>query len=106
MPGCSPFGKPFRYALLTVKDNIRLFKPAILDKICQIVVNHGHDIIGNADELSGGCDSFVVETDVHFPTDLNLLLDALRKIIFIIMALCKENGITGWYKGMFDFRKI
>jgi len=106
MLGHSMFGKPFRYALQTVKDNIRLFKPAILDKINQIVVNHGHDIIGNVYELSGSCDSFVVETDVHFPTDINLLLDALRKIIFIIIALCKENGITGWYKGMFNFRKI
>ncbi|MCP4139936.1 MAG: ISNCY family transposase, partial [Chloroflexi bacterium] len=106
MLGHSPFGKSFRYALQTVKDNIRLFKPEILDKICQIVVNHGHDIIGNADVLNGGCDSFVVETDVHFPTDINLLLDALRKIIFIIMALCKENGITVWRKGMFNFKKI
>ncbi len=106
MLGHSLFGKPFRYALQTVKDNIRLFTPVILDKINQIVVNHGHDVIGNADELSGSCDSFVVETDVHFPTDINLLLDALRKIIFIIMALCKENGIIGWRKGMFNFRKI
>jgi hypothetical protein len=106
MLGHSLFGKPFRYALQTVKDNIRLFTPEILDKINQIVVNHGHEVIGNAHELSGSCDSFVVETDVHFPTDINLLLDALRKIIFIIMALCKENGITGWRKGMFNFRKI
>ncbi len=106
MLGLSPFGKSFRYALQTVKDNIRLFKPEILDKICQIVVNHGHDIIGNADVLNGSCDSFVVETDVHFPTDINLLLDALRKIIFIIMALCKENGITVRRKGMFNFKKI
>ncbi len=106
MLGHSLFGKPFRYALQTVKDNIRLFTPAILDKINQIVVNHGHDVIGNADELRGSCDSFVVETDVHFPTDINLLLDALRKIIFIIMALCKENGITVWRKGMFNFKKI
>ena len=105
MLGNSPFGKPFRYALQTVKDNIKLFKPEILDKINQIAVNHGHDVIGNTDVLNGSCDSFVVETDVHFPTDINLLLDALRKIIFIIMALCKENGITVWRKGMFNFKK-
>ncbi len=106
MLGHSPFGKPFRYALQTVKDNIRLFTPEILDKINQIVVNHGHDVIGDAEMLNGSCDSFVVETDAHFPTDINLLLDALRKIILIIMALCKENGITVWRKGMFNFRKI
>ncbi len=92
--------------MLTVKDNIRLFTPEILDKINQIVVCHGHEVIGNVGKLSGSCDSFVVETDVHFPTDINLLLDALRKIILIIMVLCRENGITGFRKGMFDFRKI
>ncbi len=106
MLGYSPFGKHFRFALQTVKDNIRLFTPEVLDKINQIVVNCGHTIIGNADVLNGGCDSFVVETDAHFPTDIDLLLDALRKIIFTIMALCKDNGITGWRKGMFTFRTI
>jgi len=106
MLGHSLFGKPFRYALQTVKDNIRLFKPEILDKINQIAVCHGHEVIGNVDELSGSCDSFVVETDVHFPTDINLLLDALRKIVFIIMTLCLENGICGWRKGMFNFKKV
>ena len=104
--GYSPFGKHFRFALQTVKDNIGLFTPAVLDKINQIAVHCGHAVIGNADVLNGSCDSFVVETDVHFPTDINLLLDALRKIIFTIMALCQENGIIGWRKGMFNFRKI
>ena len=108
MLGHSLFGKPFRYALQTVKDNIILFTPEILDKINQIVVKHGHKIVGEAHkaQLKGGCDSFPVETDVHFPTDINLLLDALRKIISLIMALCKLHGITIWRKGMFNFRKI
>ncbi len=30
--------------------------------------------------LKGSCDSFVVETDVHYPTDTNLLFDAIRKM--------------------------
>ena len=83
-------GKPFCYALQTVKDNLALFTPEILDKINQIVVKHGHKIVGPVSEaeLKGSCDSFPVETDVHFPTDINLLSDALRKIIFLIMTLC------------------
>ncbi len=90
MSGHNMFSKPFRYALQTVKDNISLFTPEILDKINRIAVAHGHKIVGKAPEeaLKGSCDSFPVETDVHFPTDINLLLDAMRKIIFLIMALC------------------
>ncbi len=108
MLGHSLFGEPFRYALQTVKDNIALFTPAILDKINQIVVNHGHNLVFKIPEggLQGSCDSFPLETDVHFPTDINLLLDALRKIIFLIMTLCKLHGITSFRKGMFNFRKI
>ncbi len=108
MLGHSMFGKPFRYALQTVKDNLALFAPEILDKINQIVVKHGHKIVGLVPEaeLKGSCDSFPVQTDVHFPTDINLLLDALRKIIFLIMTLCQLHGITVFRKGMFNFRKI
>ncbi len=108
MLGHCLFGKPYRYALQTIKDNLVLFKPEILDKINQIVANHGHKIVGKAaeEQLKGSCDSFPVETDTHFPTDINLLLDALRKIIFLIMALCKLHGITVWRKGMFNFKNI
>jgi len=108
MSGHNMFGRPFRYALQTVKDNIVLFTPELLDKINQIVAKHGHKIVGLGPEgeLKGSCDSFPLETDVHFPTDINLLLDALRKIIFLIMTLCKLHGITSFRKGMFNFRKI
>ena len=34
-----------------------------------------------APPLAGRCDSFVVETDVHYPTDVSLLWDALRCLI-------------------------
>jgi hypothetical protein len=107
MSGHSMSGKAFGYALLTVKDNIVLFTPEILDKINRIVVKHGHIIVGKAPgaELNGSCDSFPVETNVHFRTDSNLLLDSLRKIIFLIMTLCAQQGITAWRKGMFNFTR-
>lgn len=36
----------YKYALQTLRDNVRLLTPEILDKINQIVVSHGHKIIG------------------------------------------------------------
>ena len=87
-----------QYALQTIRDNIALLTPAILDEINQIVVKAGHKIISpNKDlELRGSCDSFVVETDVHYPTDTNLLFDAIRKMISLIAIICSEVGITAW----------
>ncbi len=33
------------------------------------------------DPLRGRCDSFVVKTDVHYPTDVHLLWDAMRCLV-------------------------
>jgi IS5 family transposase len=87
-----------QYALQTIRDNIALLTPALLDEINQIVVKAGHKIISpNKDpELRGSCDSFVVETDVHYPTDTNLLFDVIRKMISLIAIICSEVGITAW----------
>ena len=97
------------YGLQTLKDNIRLLTPELLDEINQVVVSAGHDLVdktGEAIALKGRCDSFVVETDVHYPTDINLLLDAIRKILSLVGGLCEELGITEWRQHRHLFRKI
>jgi len=72
-----------RYGLQTIKDNVWLLSPEILDEINQVVVAEGHKLIltDGEEQLKGNCDSFVVETNVHYPTDTNLLFDAVRKMI-------------------------
>ena len=96
------------YALQTLKDNISLFTPEVLDRINQIVVKHGHEVIGTkADEnIRANCDSFVVETDVHYPTDINLLFDAMRKTILLTMTLCDGLGLPGWRQGSHLLKKV
>jgi hypothetical protein len=97
-----------QYALQTIKDNVVLLTPAILDEIKQIVVKAGHRIISpNEDpQLRGSCDSFVVETDVHYPTDTNLLFDAMRKMISLIAIICSEVGITAWRQSHHNTLKV
>lgn len=85
------------YKLQTVKDNVSLLTHEILNKINQIVVKAGHHLFKKKDEIiKGRCDSFVVETDVHYPTDINLLFDAVRTLILLIVQISKklrlENG--------------
>ena len=71
----------------TVKDNVCLFTPELLDEINQLIVKGGHDLVlcgqnsKKKDDvaLHGRCDSFVLETDVHYPTDINLLDDATAR---------------------------
>ncbi len=100
----------FYYRLQTLKDNVSLFTPEILDRINQVVVKAGHRLIYQKKNekigLKGKCDSFVVETDVHYPTDINLLFDAIRKVITFISRLCSEVGINGWRKSNYNLKTI
>lgn len=54
----------------------------------------------------GRCDSFVVETDVHFPTDINLLLDAIRKVIEVSAELAGDYNLPGWRQHHYHQRKF
>lgn len=86
------------YHLQTIKDNLSLFTPEILDRINQEVVQAGHVLLKKRPDegLAGRCDSFVVETQVHYPTDINLLLDAVRKTIEICSRAADAQGWTDW----------
>jgi transposase, IS5 family len=102
------FDMDVRYPRQTLCDNIRWFTPEILDKINTVVVEAGHRILGIAPQepLIARCDSFVVETDVHFPTDINLLWDASRKVLQLIHRLSQEVGVDGWRQAPHVLRKV
>ena len=96
------------YNLQTLKDNVALLTPEVLDRINQVVVKAGHALVGAGDggELGGRCDSFVVETDVHYPTDINLLWDGVRKVIKLTAGVAKEYGLSGWDKSEHNLRQL
>jgi hypothetical protein len=96
------------YALQTIRDNIALLTPEVLDEINQIVVKAGQNLITcqKVAVLKGSCDSFVVETDVHYPTDINLLFDAIRKMIRGIAIICSEVDITAWRQSDYNIKKV
>lgn len=108
MLGHSDWADVKHYNLQTLKDNLRLFTPDILDRINQEVVRAGHLALKKSPEegVVGRCDSFVVETDVHFPTDINLLLDAIRKVIEIIAELAGANNLPGWRQQRYHQRQF
>lgn len=108
MLGHSDWADKTHYELQTIKDNLRLFTPEILDRINQEVVRAGHQALKKSleDDIVARADSFVVETDVHFPTDINLLLDAIRKTIDICVKLSEENGLSGWRQHAYHQRQF
>lgn len=54
----------------------------------------------------GRCDSFVLETDVHYPTDINLLFDAVRKMIQLAAIISHGLGMTLWRQHDYNIRSF
>jgi hypothetical protein len=48
----------------------------------------------------------VVETNVHHPTDINLLLDAIRTTIEEYAWLSRTYQLTGWRQYSFNIRQF
>jgi len=107
MLGHGPFDEHL-YSLQSLKDNVRLLTPELLEQINGLVVAGGHVLAKKKPEqnLRGRCDSFVLETHVHFPTDLNLLMDAMRKTVTLTVRLCQAHGIAGWRQHAHILNKI
>src|SRR5450755_4112693 len=55
----------------------------------------GHTLVPEAIKAVRG-DSFVVETDIHYPTESSLIGDGLRKVLQLSAALAREHGVDGW----------
>ena len=96
------------YHYQTLKDNVGLLTPELLDKINQVVVSAGHVLVKKkaGEALRGRCDSFVVETDVHYPTDINLLFDAMRKVVVLTARLCEDHGVSDWRQSAYNVRHL
>lgn len=87
------------FSLQTLKDNLRLFTPDILARINQTVVEAGYALLGKKNTpvpVAGRCDSFVIKTDVHFPSDISLLYDATRVLLRICAQFSEAFGLKGW----------
>lgn len=44
----------------------------------------------------------MVETDVHFPTDINLLYDAMRKVITLTAQWCERHALSDWRQHQYN----
>jgi transposase, IS5 family len=99
------------YELQTIKDNVRLFTPELLDRINQEVIIAGHALVKKKEHekvipLMSRCDSFVVETNVHFPADIIQLYDAIRQAIELCAHLSVQLGSTQWRQSSNNIRTI
>jgi hypothetical protein len=93
--------KPFHYK--TLSENVCHVDEDLLREINAIVVQAGRAAFkkkenGPAEPIRAKADSYVLETNVHFPTDLNLLWDAQRKCADLLAPMVQAAGLAGWRK--------
>ncbi len=91
------------YSVRTLQDNVSLVTPALLQELNALLVREGHAVAGKfpGAALDGRVDSFVVETDVHYPTDVNLLWDAMRVLLTEVSVCCGSHEVSGWRQGQY-----
>lgn len=86
----------------TLSENVCHIDPEMLEQINVLVAQHGQPLLGQkkneTQRLRVKTDSYVLETNVHYPTDCNLLWDAARKSIELSARLCEVLGMEGWRK--------
>jgi transposase, IS5 family len=84
----------------SILDNVSLMDEVLLQQINQLVAEAGHHLVKKKEEeaFKLKTDSYALETNVHFPTDLNLLWDSLRKCLDMIKQLQAITSLKGWRK--------
>jgi len=78
-----------------IRENVCKLRPQTIDRINQLLVTAGHQLVPDAAEIVRA-DSFVAETNVHYPTEASLIRDGLRKILGIGAQLAALLGVLGW----------
>jgi hypothetical protein len=94
-----------RFDWRRIRDNIDWLRPQTLHKINECIVAAGHRLVPKAAESVRG-DSFVVETNIHYPTDSSLIGDGLRKILQVGAALAALLMIRGWRQHQHLLKKM
>ena len=86
---------PKRYPKSTIHDNLSSLSAATIEQISNLIVFEGHRQRPQAIKRVR-TDSYVMKKNIHYPTDANLLLDGIRKIIHLCAALANLVPLSGW----------
>src|SRR5512135_2634822 len=78
-----------------LRDNSGLLSADTIERLNHLIVAEGHRLVPEAAETVRG-DSFVVATNVHYPTDSSLIGDGLRTIVPTAKRLAGLTGQSGW----------
>ncbi len=94
-----PGEKPFHHK--TLSQNACHVDEELLGQINAVIVEAGRPLFkkkGDDGSVRAKADSYVLETNVHYPTDLNLLWDGQRKCADLLTPMVESYQLSGWRK--------
>jgi len=95
MMGIGDWDEEVDFNWRTIRNNITLLRPETIERINHAIVAEGQKLVPEAAETVRG-DSFVAETNVHYPTESSLIRDGLRKVLSLCVAIVALVGGRGW----------
>ena len=88
-----------------IEDNVLKLQPETLRKINDLIVRVGHELKPKAITAVRG-DSFVVKTNIHYPTESSVIGDGLRKMLPLAAELAAAHGRDGWRQHEHLLKKV
>ena len=105
MMGVGEWDEKTSFSWRRIRDNLCLLRAETIQKISDLVVAEGHRLVPEAAEQTRA-DSFVMETDIHYPTESTLIRDGIRKIIEMCVLLADAHGLQGWRQHAHLWKRI
>jgi IS5 family transposase len=103
--GIGDWDEQTRFDWRRIRDNITLIRPRTIERINHLIVAAGHQLVPHAAETARA-DSFVVRTNIHYPTESSLIRDGLRKVLQCAVAVANLAGRGGWRQHKHLYRKV
>ncbi len=105
MLGIGQWDEDAVFSARRIRDTICQLQPATIAEINHAIVCEGQERHGEATE-NIRADSFVIETDIHYPTESGLIGDGMRKIIPLCGDLAAEIDQSGWRQSKHLHRRV
>lgn len=103
--GVGEWSDEFSFTWRRIRDNLCLLTPATLARISQLIVQQGHQLQPEA-ATSARADSFVMETNIHYPSESSLIWDGVRTVVTLCVLVARELGCPGWRQHAHLLRKV
>ncbi len=94
--------EPIGFEYQNIYDNVSMLSDELITELNEVIIEFGQGKVFKKKESTAlrlKTDSFVLESNVHFPTDYNLLWDSARKCLDTVSKfLEKYQELEGWRK--------